>query len=108
MSRSVRDELKRGPQKPEWVRHVVYSDSLGVFLGVKDGHGIWSRVDPAGESSAPVFKDQAQAEAELAKVTKDDVKTTWHLVEVTPDLEGGTRASIAAITNRTLPGWEPH
>lgn len=89
---------------------VIYSEKMGVFLGVAMGLAFWSKLDAAGQIAAPVFEGKDDAYDFLAqwgaKAVEDlGVVTT---VPVAPDLvrpNGMKAASIQACVRAGLPGW---
>jgi hypothetical protein len=83
---------------------VIYSEELGVFVGEAFGLGFWSKLDPVGQDSAPVFDDEDQAQdwVNFGKGWPKDLR----FVEVNPDLGFPKGASVAACVAAELPAWE--
>lgn len=88
------------------LRKVVFSDEQGVYLGPGAGtYGFWSRVNPAGQESAPTFMNEAEVEAHFKQYGVEFPK--WRLVQVHCDLPDD-RASPEACVTSMLPRWDPN
>ena len=82
---------------------VLYQEEMGVYLGSFLGMGIWSKLDPAGQDHAAVFKDSLQA-TEIIKVW-DSIPEGIRAVPVdVPDDEH--YASMATCVASGLPAWD--
>ncbi len=84
-------------------RFVVYSDTMGVMLGVHPEFGLlWSNVRPAGQPGALTFATEELAQRWLSQ--SEVAKEPLRLVAVDADW-GGTVASVGSIMRANLPGW---
>lgn len=84
--------------------HVIVSSRMGIYLGSCMGLGFWSKLDPAGQSSAVTFDSISSAEEYMRSWEggrPDDVS----FVPVSPD--DGTFASISACVAAGLDAWSP-
>lgn len=89
------------------VRKVIYSDTLGVFLGRGMGRNYWSRVEPINQPAAPTFLDEADVAAYFGQTSEPEkLPDGWRLVEVWPD-KPNNMASPEACANAGLPIWNP-
>lgn len=80
---------------------LIVSESLGIFLGSCLGFGFWSKVDPVGQMSAPVFANHNAALGFVA--TWADKPSDLSYVPITPDFE--TYASMECCVAAGLEPW---
>ena len=70
---------------------VIVHDEMGVYLGSCMGLGFWTLLDPAGQPSACVFADEAEARDHIA--TWEEGPSLYRFVEV----EGQREATIPQL-----------
>jgi hypothetical protein len=101
--------------------HVAYSEMTGVFLGVKDGVPIWSKVNKktlTGEERAPLFEDEQQFHefiqpklSEYQRVAWDNggqgggIKSKMKMVEVYTGGGQDAGATVDDCIQANLPRW---
>lgn len=83
-------------------RVVLYSPSLGVYLGKFLGLGFWSKLDPAGQTSVPTFSSIPDA-LDHANHWKDKIKDVVAVWVETKEENFATREECVAYG---LPTWE--
>jgi hypothetical protein len=100
---AVKHEFRLVPSRHR--RFVLYSESLGVYLGSFMGLGFWSKLDPAGQPGAVTLPSEEEASAFVA---------TWEGHEPPADLRAVAvlvvapdRATIAECVAAGLPAWDP-
>lgn len=88
---------------PVALRHVVFNDEAGIYLGPGAGtQGFWSLTNPGGIADAPTFLNSMEV-YDHAKLKGVELRE-HRLIEVQPDLPDN-RVSSGACINRCLPGW---
>lgn len=85
-------------------RYVLYSNTQGVYLGNFMGLGFWSKLDPAGQDSAPTFRSESEAGSHMA--TWDTPVLDARLVPVVEDIIEPEYASVAQCVAAGLPAWD--
>lgn len=90
------------PVNPEG-RFVLYSPTLGIYIGESLGLGFWSELDPVGQGAAVTFPDEDAARAHAAGWLHEvaDVEPRPVLVEA-----GCGYATVDECMAAGLPGWE--
>lgn len=87
---------------------LIYHETDGIYLGNCLGMGFWSKLDPVGQDSAPVFPTEAIAEEHIREIAQyASHLQSCKVVPVKADLDGGQYASIQACIKAGLPGWDP-
>lgn len=88
--------------------YVINHPEMGIYLGTFIGLGFWTKMDPAGQSSAVTFPSEEVAERVMASWDegRPDGAT---IVPVIPDeIDGDTHyASVTACMAGGLDGWIP-
>lgn len=86
---------------------VIYSEDRGVYLGLLQGEGVWSGIDPCAQDCAPVFKTAQDAIDHIQAAVPGAMPYDVMVSPVVADIEhnGGTYASTMACVNAGLPGW---
>lgn len=79
--------------------YILYCDEWGVFLGVAIGMAFWSKLDPVGQVSAPIFECAEDARPLFEAFPRQDIR----MIEVVADL--GDAASMSECVRVGLPGW---
>lgn len=87
-----------------FLRFVLYSEELGVFIGTGLGLGFWSKFDAAGQDHACVFESENQIRSFVATLAGAR-PAHWRAVPVLSN--DGWYASIAQCKAAGLPGWTP-
>jgi hypothetical protein len=84
------------------VRYVIFSKTLGVYLG----NLVWStKPESRGVAGAVTFVGQVQAEAYVESIPPAELFPDWQVVPVLPDLRGYL-ASPEACVKAGLVGWK--
>lgn len=85
---------------------VVNHQQWGVFVGHSMGMAFWSKLDPAGQESAPVFNSAEEVAALMGPLWLK-IKDQVALVYVTPDihLDRVSWASMKACVAAGLDMW---
>jgi hypothetical protein len=83
-------------------RWVIHSLELGIYLGGFLGMGFWSKLDPAGQTSAVTFETSRDARCHMASWESRPENLFVCEVECV-DLH----ATIDELVSTGLPGWEP-
>jgi len=82
--------------------YVITHPEWGIFLGHFLGLGFWSKLEPAGQPTAPTFPTIGEAEGFMATWTSGRPAGV-SLIPVNPD--HGTYASAGACIAAGLEGW---
>lgn len=82
---------------------VLYSEEYGVYLGSFMGMGFWSKLDPAGQTSAVMFADEASIQSFILSLDNPSALPEWYPVEVEA---AGEYATIDECVKAGLPSWK--
>lgn len=94
-------DATRMPAPKIQLRYIIWSDTLGVFLGRERVLSFWSLQDAGYANTAPTFSN-----IEYARKWVEDCEMPpgWRLIEVWPD-KPNFMASPDAVANANLPRW---
>jgi hypothetical protein len=89
------------------MRKIIYSDSLGVYLGSCFGAGFWAKLESLGQTVAVTFADEEEIRAVIAEwECLAFLPSDLHYLDVESDAEGF--ASIAACVAAGAEAWDPN